>query len=155
MAVFLLASMWGSNRTLFISIILKTLYDTLCEKMIRKGPELSIAKSLMGKMNGSLTAELIWNPYLLDIPYNGNQGGGMKNLNYTYEELERDVKIGHEIEIEGKTYGIINVPKGRGLGEGQKRFNYFKTAQELLDNGTIEGKLLKGIWGEVEFLFRL
>jgi len=67
------------------------------------------------------------------------------------------VKIGHEIEFEfeGKIYGIINVPEGRGLGEVQKGFYYFKTAQELLDNGMIEGKLLKEIWGEVEFLFRL
>ena len=85
------------------------------------------------------------------------RGLGVGDLNYTYGELERDVKIGHEIEFEfeGKTYGIINVPEGRGLGEDQKRFNYFKTAQELLDNGMIEGKLLKEIWGEVEFLFRL
>ena len=78
-------------------------------------------------MNGSHTAELIENPYLLDMSYNGNKHGGLgvRDLNYTYEELERDVKIGHEIEFEfeGKTYGIINVPEGRGLGEGQKRFN--------------------------------
>ncbi|MFJ7934539.1 hypothetical protein [Sporosarcina sp. NPDC096371] len=78
-------------------------------------------------------------------------------MNYTYEELERDVHIGHEIEFKfnGKLYGIINVPEGRGLGEDQKRFTYFKTAQELLDNGMIEGKRLKEIWGEVEFLYRL
>jgi len=44
--------------------------------MIRKGAEFSLAKRLIGKMNGSLTAELIGNPYLLDMPYNGNNQGG-------------------------------------------------------------------------------
>ena len=78
-------------------------------------------------------------------------------MNYTYEELERDVNIGHEIEFKfnGKLYAIINVPEGFGIGEDKKHFIYFKTPQELLANGMIEGKLLKKIWGEVEFLYRL
>ncbi|MFD3446547.1 hypothetical protein ACFDTO_18285 [Microbacteriaceae bacterium 4G12] len=78
-------------------------------------------------------------------------------MKYTYEDLVRDVNIGHDIEFifNGKLYGIINVREGFGLGEDKKKFKYFKTPQELLDNGTIDEKSLKEIWGEVEFFARL
>lgn len=73
---------------------------------------------------------------------------------YSYDELVRDIKIGHEIEFKykGKIYGTVNIEKGYGLGEHNKEFGYFKTPEEHLNNGKIKGEKLKDIWNEVEII---
>ncbi|AZU62485.1 hypothetical protein [Neobacillus mesonae] len=75
-------------------------------------------------------------------------------MDYSYEELVRDIKMGHEIEFsyKGKIYGTLNVKEGFGLGENNKEFVFYKNPQELLDNGTINGKKLKDIWDKVEII---
>ncbi|MCM3126007.1 MULTISPECIES: hypothetical protein [unclassified Mesobacillus] len=75
-------------------------------------------------------------------------------MHYSYDDLVRDIKIGHEIEFKykGKLYGTINVIEGYGLGEHNKEFEYFKTPEELLNNGKINGEHLKDIWNEVEVI---
>ncbi|MEH7549827.1 hypothetical protein V7306_29330 [Neobacillus vireti] len=73
-------------------------------------------------------------------------------MDYSFEEFERDINIGHEIEFrfKGKIYRTVNVKEGYGVGEHLKEFVYFNTPQELLDNGTENGEKLKDIWNEVE-----
>ncbi|CAM3877190.1 hypothetical protein [Mesobacillus thioparans] len=49
-------------------------------------------------------------------------------MNFPYDEIVRDIKIGHEIEFryKGKLYGTLNVEEGFGLGEHNKEFVFFK-----------------------------
>ncbi len=71
--------------------------------------------------------------------------GWEKIMDYSYEELVRDIKMGREIEFsyKGKIYGTLNANEGFGLGVNDKEFIFYKNPQELLDNGTINGKKRK------------
>ncbi|WP_312476171.1 hypothetical protein [Neobacillus sp.] len=73
-------------------------------------------------------------------------------MDYSFVEFERDIEMGHEIEFryKGKVYININAKDGYGFRGDLKDFVYYKTPQELLDNGTINGKKLRDIWDEVE-----
>ncbi|MFD2629551.1 hypothetical protein [Oceanobacillus kapialis] len=73
---------------------------------------------------------------------------------YTYQELVRDIHIGHEIEFKykGKLYITLNVQEGFGLAESNKYCTYHKTPKELLQKGKIEGKSLKDLWEDVEVI---
>jgi len=75
-------------------------------------------------------------------------------MDYTYDELVRDIKIGHEIEFryKGKIYGTLNVEEGFGLGEHKKKFVFYETPEDLLENGKINGETLEDIWNEVEVI---
>ncbi|WP_335377627.1 hypothetical protein [Bacillus sp. JJ1122] len=62
--------------------------------------------------------------------------------------------MGHEIEFryKGKIYGTLIVEDGYGLGEHCEEFVYFKTPEDLLHNGKINGEQLRDIWNEVEVI---
>lgn len=70
-------------------------------------------------------------------------------MEYSFNELSRDLDIGHEIEFTYTTrkFSITNTGSGWVLTEFYKQDDQvFSTAQGLLHHGTIDGILLKKIW---------
>ncbi|BBB90444.1 hypothetical protein [Methylomusa anaerophila] len=72
---------------------------------------------------------------------------------YSYKELEHDLEMGHEVEffhMEQK-YSISNNKDGWYLTRlYDENYQSFKTAQELLEYGRINGKTLADIWNQVK-----
>ncbi|GLH62947.1 hypothetical protein [Parageobacillus sp. G301] len=73
-------------------------------------------------------------------------------MDYSFEDLENDLEIGHEIHFvyKGQKYSISCSHDGWHLSEFYKDYQTFRTHKELLENGTINGKYLKEIWNDVE-----
>jgi hypothetical protein len=81
---------------------------------------------------------------------NSNEWVHTKYMPYSYEDLERDLSIGHELEFtyKGKEYSITNNKVGWYLS-GVNDYQSFTNTIELLEKGTIDGKHLKEIWNDV------
>ncbi|OPH61823.1 hypothetical protein BC351_00860 [Paenibacillus ferrarius] len=73
-------------------------------------------------------------------------------MSYSYEDLERDLAIGHELHFnfKGREYSISNNKDGWYLSESYSDYQSFVDTNELLAKGKIDGKLLKEIWDEVD-----
>jgi len=73
-------------------------------------------------------------------------------MDYTYDELIKDLEIGHEVHFRfaGKEYSISHSKKGWHLYEFYKDGQTFATQSDLLKHGTINGKHLSDIWEMVE-----
>ena len=74
-------------------------------------------------------------------------------MDYSYEELKRDLKVGHEVEFyyQNHKYSISNNKDGWYLTKYfDENDQSFKTSQELLKNGRIDSKTLEEIWNEVK-----
>ncbi len=67
-------------------------------------------------------------------------------------DVEIEDQLGHEIEFtyKGKRYIALNAEEGFGLGENNNECSYYKSPEELIKNGEIDGKSLKDIWNDVE-----
>ncbi|MFC9775957.1 hypothetical protein [Paenibacillus chitinolyticus] len=81
-----------------------------------------------------------------------NQWIHTKYMPYSYEDLERDLAIGHEVEFKymGREYSITNNKAGWYLSEPDSKYQMFADKIDLLEKGTIDGKNLKDIWNDVE-----
>jgi hypothetical protein len=73
-------------------------------------------------------------------------------MSYSYDELCRDLDIGHELHFKykEKEYSISHTIEGSYLSEFYGEYQSFNDHAELLQKGTIEGKSLKDIWDDVE-----
>lgn len=73
-------------------------------------------------------------------------------VEYTLEDLKRDLEIGHELQFRynGKEYSISHSQNGWHLCEFYKDDQTFNTQRDLLKYGTINGKHLREIWHDVE-----
>jgi len=73
-------------------------------------------------------------------------------MGITYEELKELLLIGHEIEFEynKKRYSINCGQDYWYLTEYYNKNQEFKTTEELLEKGRIEGKSLEDIWSNVD-----
>lgn len=73
-------------------------------------------------------------------------------MSYSYEDLKRDLGIGHELHFKyrGKQYSISNNKDGWYLSEFYADYQSVTDTNELLEIGTIDGKYLKDIWDDVE-----
>jgi hypothetical protein len=69
----------------------------------------------------------------------------------SYDDLRRDVQIGHEIEFvyKSRRFSITQAQTGWVLSEFQGSFQTFTTYNELLEHGRIDGHCLADIWGSV------
>lgn len=74
------------------------------------------------------------------------------SMEYTFEDLKRDLGIGHEVQFRyiGKEYSISHSQNGWHLCEFYKDEQTFNTQWELLNYGTINGTHLSEIWHGVE-----
>lgn len=77
-----------------------------------------------------------------------------EELRYTFEQLEEDLGLGHEIEFvyQGEKYSITQTDKGWNI---MKFYDYetlqiFHNVMDLLKDARIKSKQLKDIWVDVE-----
>ncbi|RNB88601.1 hypothetical protein EDM59_05660 [Brevibacillus nitrificans] len=73
-------------------------------------------------------------------------------MDYTFENLTRDLSIGHEIEFiySDRRFSITNTPAGWSLAEYYKNeIELFSSHQDLLQYGKIDGRTLHEIWSLV------
>lgn len=75
-------------------------------------------------------------------------------LRYSFEQLEEDLGLGHEIEFiyQGEKYSITQTDNGWNI---MKFYDYdtlqvFNNEKDLLKNARIKSKQLKDIWEDVE-----
>lgn len=71
---------------------------------------------------------------------------------YTYDELCRDLDIGHELHFKyrGKEYSISHNREGSYFSEFYGDYQTFIDHNELLQKGSIGGRYLKDIWDDIE-----
>ncbi|GAQ19770.1 cytoplasmic protein [Oceanobacillus picturae] len=96
--------------------------------------------------------EYVLSEYILKVKNEQIESTLLNKDRYSYQELVRDIHIGHEIEFtyKGKRYITLNVLEGFGLCEDNVSVSYYKNPEELIKNGEIDGKSLKDIWNDVE-----
>ncbi|RKD26035.1 hypothetical protein BEP19_01565 [Ammoniphilus oxalaticus] len=73
-------------------------------------------------------------------------------MNYTFDDLTRDLMIGHELHFRynGKNYYISQSQGGWVLTRFDQQYELFESQAALLQGGKIDGKSLREIWDEVE-----
>jgi hypothetical protein len=73
-------------------------------------------------------------------------------MDYTFENLKRDLSIGHEIEFIylDRRFSITNTPAGWSLAEYYKdEIGIYSSHQNLLQYGKVDKKTLHEIWSLV------
>lgn len=74
-------------------------------------------------------------------------------MEYNFENLKEDLSIGLEIEFiyNGERYSISHNPQGTYLTKytDWKNYQIFEDWKELLNEATIDGKMIEEIWDSV------
>jgi hypothetical protein len=71
-----------------------------------------------------------------------------------FNEFRQRVEMGEEFQVyhDGKEYWISQNVNGYYFTRVKDRFSQdFKSATDLLENATIDSKLIKHLWGEIEW----